>query len=282
MNEKAEPTHLYHYTTAAGFKDIVESQELWMSDIFYLNDWKEFYHGRNEFKKLADETLASFEDARMKTAAQVISLVLEQPRSQMRRHPCVCSFSTAKEGNDLSQWRAYCPDGGYSLGFPHKRLAALADSRQCVLEECRYTIAECVDDLDDLLKALVVGMDRLDKEAFIGGAQMAVSWSIARYKDRAFEDEHEWRLINSHGVEEWRFRCRGNSLIPYAAFSLDDKDLWEGVSVIVGPSSRETDELRVESVKMFLQSELTEKGLPTTCVNNVKASGIPYRTGMGG
>ncbi|HMC13498.1 MAG TPA: hypothetical protein VKG67_04050, partial [Gallionellaceae bacterium] len=33
--------HLYHYTTAAGLQGIVESQQLWATNIAYLNDAEE-------------------------------------------------------------------------------------------------------------------------------------------------------------------------------------------------------------------------------------------------
>ncbi len=41
------------------------------------------------------------------------------------------------------------------------------------------------------------------------------------------------------------------------------------------------DELRLESVKMLLECELPKRNLPTTCAENVRVSGIPYRTTTG-
>jgi hypothetical protein len=40
-----EPEHLYHYTTAEGLVGIVRDRKLWATDIFHLNDRREFIHG---------------------------------------------------------------------------------------------------------------------------------------------------------------------------------------------------------------------------------------------
>lgn len=39
----APPEILYHYTSLAGLRGIVERQELWATTVYYLNDELEFY-----------------------------------------------------------------------------------------------------------------------------------------------------------------------------------------------------------------------------------------------
>jgi hypothetical protein len=38
---------LFQYTDAAGIKGIIDSQEIWLTSLFHLNDPSELYHGVN-------------------------------------------------------------------------------------------------------------------------------------------------------------------------------------------------------------------------------------------
>jgi hypothetical protein len=281
MEANEKPTYLYHYTTAEGLKGMIEDQELWATDIFYLNDWTEFYHGRAEFKRELEKRLTSMrKDTSDKKVAQIVSELLEKPNPLGSNRVFVCSFS--EKGNDLSQWRAYCQDGGYSVGFRRDQLVRLADSENnCNLRRCEY-FGDCAHHVDRLLRFLSRKSECEDPDTSVNATELLLCKFAAEYKDSGFRDEQEWRLISARSEPKLKFRTRGTFLVPYVTFKLDDAALWKDVRVRVGPCSRESDELRVHSVKMFLQSELKKRGLPTTCRKDVKASGIPYRTGMGG
>jgi len=45
IEDKKPPPTLYHYTNDAGLAGIIESGQLWFSDIFALNDPSELRHG---------------------------------------------------------------------------------------------------------------------------------------------------------------------------------------------------------------------------------------------
>jgi len=66
------------------------------------------------------------------------------------------------------------------------------------------------------------------------------------------------------------------------AIKLAHEDLWKDIDIVVGPCSREYQELRLESVKMLLQSEVQKGNLPPICAKNVRLSKIPYRAAIGG
>ncbi len=68
--------YLYHYTTAEGFRGIIESQELWATSIYHLNDWTEFEHGRDAFIEGA-KVLMKDEKA-VDAAAQLLSYLHDQ------------------------------------------------------------------------------------------------------------------------------------------------------------------------------------------------------------
>jgi hypothetical protein len=52
----AEAELLYHYTSEAGLRGIIENDNIWATDIHFLNDWTEFSHLFN------DESLEKFLD----------------------------------------------------------------------------------------------------------------------------------------------------------------------------------------------------------------------------
>jgi len=281
MGANEEPTHLYHYTTAEGLKGIVEKQELWATDIFYLNDWTEFYRGRDEFKReLEERPTSTWKCTSEKRVAQAVSDLLQKPNPLGNNRVFVCSFS--EKGNDLSQWRAYCQDGGYSIGFRRDQLEQLANrENNCNLRRCDYS-DDCAHHVDRLLRFLSRKAGCEDPDTSVRATELLLCKFAAQYKDPRFNDEQEWRLIFVSSEPKLKFRTRGAFLVPYVRFTLKDPALWRDVHVRVGPCLRETDELRVQSIKMFLQSELKRHGLPATCRKNVEVSGIPYRTGMGG
>jgi hypothetical protein len=281
MEANEKPTYLYHYTTAEGLKGLVEKQELWATDILYLNDWTEFYHGRAEFKRELEKRVVSMpKDTPDGKVAQIVSDLLDESNALGSNRVFVCSFS--EKGNDLSQWRAYCQDGGYSIGFRRDQLAQLADrENNCNLRKCEY-FGDCAHHVDRLLRFLSKKVGCESTDTSVSATELLLCKFAAEYKDSSFLGEKEWRLISARSEPKLQFRARGAFLVPYITFKLDDADLWKDVRIRVGPCSRESDELRVQSVKMFLQSELKKHRLPATCRKQVKASGIPYRTGMGG
>ena len=115
MDDEKVPEYLYHYTTAEGLKGIVEDCAIWASDIFSLNDASEIYHGCEVFRECLKELHSTLgEDFHGRVLSQVNAIdALAFPPTY------VCSFS--REPNDLSQWRAYFPNGGYAISFASDR-----------------------------------------------------------------------------------------------------------------------------------------------------------------
>lgn len=186
MNQKVQTPYVYHYTDAAGFKGIIESQEIWATSIYYLNDWTEFYHGRDAFVQGANALLKSKE---AEGAAREVLLVLSNSRPQM----FVCSFSGARDGDDLSQWRAYCPKGGYAIGFPVAELLEHAHALQLHLQPCNYgspssegtvkRFAEIVEKIMEMCGGPAKFRSNLSASGTLMGMLLTF---IAQYKDDAF------------------------------------------------------------------------------------------------
>lgn len=139
---------LWHYTTAPGLHGILTSQQLWATNIFYLNDGEEFtgFFDRKLLHLLKEgvrEGIAevhktakwlSFIDAAGGPEAvekELSSQLLTSLRAATLSLPVyVTSFCYTQPGLDsenglLSQWRGYGSDGGYAIVFDTQGLDEL-------------------------------------------------------------------------------------------------------------------------------------------------------------
>ena len=134
-----EYPEVWHYTTASGLQGILTSQQLWATDIFYLNDAEEFsgFFDRKLLQILegaVSDGIGSVgktaEGIKNINAAGGPEVVLRNLPGQLRDilrettlklEPYVASFCIPPEedGEDglLSQWRGYGPDGGFAIVF---------------------------------------------------------------------------------------------------------------------------------------------------------------------
>jgi hypothetical protein len=175
----------------------------------------------------------------------------------------VASFSAV--GDDLSQWRGYCPNGtGHSLGFVREDLVAEAAEHGFSLARCLYGEAEQREAIIRVLEevrhsalwtqALAHPRDR-DVHLEVIKAWVNVFVPLApTIKYPAFCHEQEWRLISepiSIGDSRWQVRPGRSTLIPYILITLTriDPSLPIG-GVVVGPTPHR--ELARRAVELWL------------------------------
>lgn len=278
--------YLYHYTTADGFKGIIESQDLWATSIYHLNDWTEFEHGRDAFIESAKALLK--DEKVLDAVMQLLSYLHDQ-------HPplFVCSFSAAKDGDDLTQWRAYSSEGGCAIGFPTARLLNETGMQRFDLLQCEYDTAGVGKTVEGTVKIMghiieMAGGIRGFRSQFLfndptkDGLLALLLKFVAKYKHEAFITEKEWRLVHLlEPGEHPRFRMSGNIQVPYVSFSLKNEGLWKQAKIVLSPCLAETVERRRKSVQAFLEFELRKHNLPTDCARTVRPSRAPYRATVG-
>lgn len=170
---------LYHYSTSAGLKGIVECKQLWLSHLAYLNDAQEYSYGLNLIHKVMEDTYDPLfrVDARDKSFSSAFSVSLTQ------------------EGNLLSQWRGYCPNGGYSFAFDKEQLNALLRFEtpepdlygngikgQLRIGKCIYNEAEQIKYIKSRLAGILPPLKRQqEKEYHIQGQDYYIAWQ--RYNE---------------------------------------------------------------------------------------------------
>src|SRR5690606_37167778 len=127
-----------HYTTLEGFRGIVQSRNLWATNIMFLNDNKEYFHTyqifNSEFEKFKEELKpSSNDDIFFLTAFRQCMDKMDSIGSEQH---FVTSFS--KNLDQLSQWRAY---GSVGIIFNKEMLEAGLHKNQtllCDMGPCRY------------------------------------------------------------------------------------------------------------------------------------------------
>ena len=109
------PEILYHYTSIDAFKGIIDNKHLRMTRYDQMNDTSELSFGLKMFVQYVEDYRCSSEeqDILKKNILQMLSICRDY-------NLFITSFSEQK--NDLSQWRAYTPNGGVTIGFSTKEL----------------------------------------------------------------------------------------------------------------------------------------------------------------
>ena len=124
---------IWHYTKAEGFKGIIESKEIWMTNALFVNDKMELR--------------ASFEGSDIPKDFQFKNPQFDSLKGQRRLQSednedhYLASFSKKDDYNSLGQFRAY---GNYCIGFDAKEL-----------KKKRFSLFRCVYEKKDIMKWLI-------------------------------------------------------------------------------------------------------------------------------
>jgi hypothetical protein len=271
-----EPTHVYHYTDAAGFLAITKSKTLWASCIECLNDEKEFRHCLD----VAGEIACSIHRADVEHSQKRLDAFLDILRRLWGMAIYSCSFSAQRDL--LSQWRGYCGNGnGYNIGFDLAALKGFCDRSGFVLKKCVYDRSEQDVHIRPIVQHLFgggfddPGIGRIEERLVKASEQAAYAIRdkhAAFFKDNAFREEEEWRLVayvHSHEDPRLKIRPSKTSLIPYIEIDLNSaKEVFFGVTIGPGPFKR--DKLAFIVMQQLLISKLGPN-------INVTHSTAPYR-----
>lgn len=256
VEERKTPDIIYHYTNDVGLRGILETGQIWLSDIFYLNDPSELRHGVS----LAVDVLNRKAESGPPEAKEFASRFTEFFESGMQEtaHYFVCSFSL--NGDDLGQWRAYADNGrGYALGFDAKVLEGVFTKPDGIESENNSTFHLTYDDkqlafihdkvIDSMFDLISLpqgkNLDRAIVNAYLRNLSISLSLVVLRaalfFKHKAYEQESEFRFfqIFRRDLPAPDVKCRHRSyeLVKYREFA------WRGSQpgmlkhIVVGPGA---------------------------------------------
>lgn len=280
---------LYHYTTGSTLIRMIESGQLWATQIGCLNDAKEMLHAIDLLRAtIAAELLVSSTDD-FKMLLRKMDELLERPRPEVASAFVIC-FSERRD--DLSQWRAYGgTNGGYAIEFDHLRLREAGQKNDGVLVPVMY---------DDGAKRVIMGdIMKWSKQFFEEGvvnkrAATRDEWidEFARFwlfnlsfmapmlKHHSFEAEAEWRFVYWFGekdVPNMKFLQRQSMITRHLPLSFGDPNA-NGYTalpitgVMVGPA------VHPALSQIGVGDLLKSKGYGKPALPPVTITDIPFRT----
>ena len=268
------PPTLYHYTSATGMLGMLDSRELWLTSVHYLNDRNEFLHTTSLTYSLISEKRRGASE----TQKAVLNGLVRTLDNIGRINTCV--FSLSENGDLLSQWRGYCPaDGGYSIGFDTAKLRAVAHANGLLLVRCEYDRDSQVEKLRGHLDAITTQFEAdvtrgMHVEYATTAARARLELLLMElaptFKDPSFAEEREWRLLTvPQDFRTMRYRAAGNLVVPYATLTLaSTPSEMPIVEVVVGPSLNQS---------LLRLGVMAYRASGRCAIASVRESSIPYR-----
>lgn len=284
FEQEDAPKCIYHYTSASGVKGIIEKNKLWATDVWYMNDTGEATYSAAAIRKFLDSCTP--QDEEMQEVRHFAEVLLEKEmKGDYRRSYIAC---LSKEGNQLSQWRAY---GCFAIGFKLEALSKLISVtswvRDVVYDEStqqRYladffhqaqeTLHFYRDDSD--------GQSRLSPG--VSAATMAAAGFLANsfvqaafFKHPAFEEEKEVRISipgpdDLKNDDDLEFRESAMGITPFVNINLlhPGEHHTSAISeIVIGPQPHKREAER--AIRQFL----AKRGLSDVEVIDSK---VPLRT----
>lgn len=185
---------LYHYSAPSGMLGMIERKSIWMSNIRYQNDSEEYLH----IFKIFEDVLKEYE-------GPYLGRFAGYNETKPRFVPPIFTFSLTEKEDLLSQWRGYCPRGGYSFSFDKTQLETFVRKFDLTVQQCEYKENE----QKRIIREQVIKFtpqewsERLANKtvmdpAFSHGLKYMYNRLVNLspvLKHHSFEEEAEWRLI---------------------------------------------------------------------------------------
>lgn len=272
IENKKAPDTLFHYTDGGAVINIVRAKELWATSVQYMNDPHEVHFFISEVIKYCNNKLENIPKEKLHLIPslaeisndlhredvknKILTLLFEQTIDLLKYHSGsgneICLISLSAEGDLLSQWRAYAPNSGYSIGFDTNGLEKLpacqpkaatpeflsqraADYKllPCLYRKREKQILYASDVVDKAIKYVDDNVQQLIQDTnsirpLKDGARV-ISTHLSNttiflssvLKDASFTEESEWRLVSRPvPYTELFYRSRGSLIVPYHVFSL--------------------------------------------------------------
>lgn len=245
-------TDLYHYTESAGFHGILSNKTMWATHIQFLNDSSEFHHA---LKIILYRINQAISENRSEHIAKML-LAIKELVENIVPNTFIISFSENRDV--LSQWRGYCPNGGYNIAFSPSAWNSLLEQNSYSIVKCQYEEEDQLALVNCLLESAIVAFPTFDPRPFFGNPYISYTqedlprlfasfwfWNRTQklataIKNRAFKEEGEWRLIGGLKVTKIQHhtRMKGSLLVPYQNFRIDLDNSLDNVvtGVTIGPN----------------------------------------------
>lgn len=229
---------LYHYTSIDAAINIIENNELWLTNIYFMNDSNEMICAQNMLDYVSNQ------DGYKSNHPEKYSLarkILDNSIKSSNFNHFVMSFCTS--GDQLSQWRGY--GAGVAIGFKASKLDTCFPAAK--LRKVIYSPSEQATIIDNLLhstsnyaKSRSI-KNKEENDYIFDYTKSMFDLIAAKMKNELFREENEWRLVNATPIHEKiidrvNFRSKGKVVIPFIKIKPDSRHL-PITSITVSPTS---------------------------------------------
>ncbi|POR42908.1 hypothetical protein CRT23_10635 [Methylobacterium sp. V23] len=178
---------LYQYCSPETFINIIQNKTLRFSDIFAMNDFTETHWG----EKILNDAVDRLGDKIPDELASYLRQVFPELRENLL--PTVCCFS--RDGDVLSQWRAYGHDGsGYAIGFAIDEMHSVPARPLEILYETDDQIREAEEYVKHLAAPPDLSIFSFDEDCKKKIRTFASD--LCAFKNPGFREELEIRLVH--------------------------------------------------------------------------------------
>jgi hypothetical protein len=256
----SEPATLFHYCSNESFLSILKERQLIASALRLSNDSMEGKWIEHIFAGLCarDEQLSEHQSKLISN----LEFLTDAFGS--------VGFCLSEEGDLLSQWRGYADNGaGVSIGFNANYLHSISldPGRIGILRKIIYDIEEQERSLNPFLEqikkhiadgamrsmtgSLLIPTSEEDRKQILEASSelwksyLLASEFIYKFKNPAFREEKEWRLIyhtlnptiemSLDYLRSMEFRAKHDRIIPIQKISLKDSNIPVISEVLLGP-----------------------------------------------
>lgn len=243
------PDLLYHYSDIFVLNSILQSQTVWGTYVKQTNDKKEFIIGFDIFINVIEEKIAKFNFLNPEKLIQF----LKHYKINSTNFPFIFCLSEKKDL--LSQWRGYANFGsGASIGIKLKSF----EPKDCILGKVIYDELEKIkianEVIEDFLKEHQLNcLKSSEKDTWkaLGVLLQIIEMQSLFFKDVAFQEEAEWRLICLHDSSDMpkeliHTSARNNKIYLHRHIQLMPETIQE---VVFGPLAKEESEISIEILK---------------------------------
>lgn len=201
------PRLVYHYCSVKTFFDIIENSTLRMTNISKSNDSEEITYIKpkmiSKCEKELDEIYHKYLLKAPLLPRNAVNDAFEGIFNEFSLYFYVACFS--QNPDLLSQWRGYADNGkGVAIGFRSEMLVPLAErNHNFIFNKVRYNIEDLSNEIKNYFENVVdehwdfktQSNNILLLENLINSTVSKILYDSVLYKNPAFYEEDEWRLI---------------------------------------------------------------------------------------
>ena len=247
-NHSGTEDKIYHYTDFTALQGILVNNEIWLGNVFDMNDSHEMIH----FMDLLKTAVISITQRRNE-----VENLFENQIRRLREFP-IYTASLSYKRDDAAQWERYGNNGaGVCIGFNTQKLRKAIQS-QVVLQPVFYVSDVSQHEHVQLISNYIEDNSNLGEWKSIEGI-FENAWACASaYKHPSFSSEEEVRLISIPGTvagktgKQPKYRVSSNRIHEYYPLKPSEKTIRDLITdIVLGPRAQ----CSIDILKRYLENE---------------------------